>query len=34
MTQELWDRLVDINQQDQALYDFAGELIQRRAADQ
>ncbi len=33
MTQELWDRLVDINQQDQALYDFAGELIKRRSAD-
>ncbi len=33
MTQELWDQLVDINQQDQALYDFAGGLIQRRSAD-
>lgn len=33
MTQELWDQLVAINQQDQALYDFAGELIKRRSAD-
>ena len=32
MTQKLWDQLLDINRQDQALYDFAGELIQERAA--
>lgn len=34
MTPALWDQLVDINQQDQALYNFAGELIQQRATNQ
>lgn len=34
MSTSLWDQLVSINQQDQALYDYAGELIQQRAADQ
>lgn len=34
MSESLWEQLVSINQQDQALYDYAGELIQQRAADQ
>ena len=31
MSPALWDHLAEINQQDQALYDFAGELIRQRA---